>query len=291
MNWDEIIVKNFGPEFEPEVDLRGIVDLHIHSAPDIRVRRHNDIEIAALARKVGARAIVIKSHVVPTMDRAYILQQLMPEIGIYGGITLNPQVGGINPDAVEVAIFQGAKIVWLPTMHSSNGHQAAGKPGGVESVIDGKVVPELVEVLKKIAASNIVLATGHLSPREIFIVVEKAKELGVEKILINHPENRFVNMTLADQKELSGYGVFFERCYARPIGNGKYELNFADNLKAIESVGYQSTIIATDGGQVENPIWSIAMGQHLKFLRQAGLSQESIDQMIRVFPARLLGLS
>ncbi|MDR3564998.1 MAG: DUF6282 family protein [Negativicutes bacterium] len=291
MNWDEIIVKNFGPSYEPEVDLSGIVDLHIHSDPDIRKRRHNDIEIAALARKVGARAIVIKSHVVPTMDRAFILQQLMPEIGIYGGVTLNPQVGGINPDAVEVAIFQGAKIVWLPTMHSSNGYRAAGKPGGVESVVDGKVVPALVEVMKQIAKANIVLATGHLSPQEIFVVVEKAKELGVEKIIINHPENRFVNMSIADQKELSGYGVFFERCYARPVSHGNYVLNFEDNLKAIESVGYQSTIIATDGGQVENPIWSIAMGQHLSYLRQAGLSQDCIDQMIRVNPAKMLGLS
>ena len=58
-------------------------------------------------------------------------------------------------------------------------------------------------------------------------------------------------MILAQQKQLSQYGVYFERYYAtRPPGQD-YIKNFETNLKSIEVIGYQSTILATDGGQME----------------------------------------
>lgn len=48
---------------------KGIIDLHIHSAPDVRQRKMNDIELMEAGVRLGARALVIKSHLVPTMDR------------------------------------------------------------------------------------------------------------------------------------------------------------------------------------------------------------------------------
>lgn len=39
---------------------------------------------------------------------------------MFGGITLNRQVGGINPYAVESALKLGGKVVWLPTQSARN---------------------------------------------------------------------------------------------------------------------------------------------------------------------------
>ncbi|MBP2659483.1 MAG: hypothetical protein H6Q69_2515 [Firmicutes bacterium] len=271
-------------------NLDGVIDLHIHTNPDVRLRRLTDIELAQEAVRVGARAIVIKSHVVPTMDRASIAEQVVPGIRVFGGITLNPEVGGINPAAVEAAIKMGAKIVWLPTAWSAHERRISGKNDGVESVIDNQVVPSLLTVLKMVAKHNLILGTGHLSTEEILIVVEKAKELGVNKIVINHPEWWSISMPIETQKILVSYGVFFERCYATRFPGKDYEKNFMKNLAAIEAVGYESTIISTDGGQVENPMWSDALSEYLGFLANAGLSEDMMEKMTKISPANLLGL-
>lgn len=73
---------------------QGIIDLHIHSAPDVRQRKMNDLELMEAAVRLGARAIVIKSHHVPTMDRATLVNMVCRErhpeaqFTMYGGIIL-----------------------------------------------------------------------------------------------------------------------------------------------------------------------------------------------------------
>lgn len=274
-----------------KIDLTGVIDMHIHSAPDIRKRSLDDIQLSREAKRVGVRAIVIKSHLVPTMDRAWLVNQINPDVKMFGSITLNHSVGGINPYAVDTALNLGAKIVWMPTVWSSKHRELTRKSGGIETVRDGKVVPALVDVLKLIAEKNAILATGHLSSEEIFVVVEEARKQGVEKIVITHPEFFVVNMSIQDQKRMvEDYQVYLERCYAQPIGGGKYKSNLADNVHAIEEVGYESTIVSTDGGQVENPIWSQALTEYIQYLTDHHIPQYAIDTMTKRNPAKLLDL-
>ena len=269
--------------------LEGIIDIHIHTNPDLRLRRLSDLELAVEAQRVGARAIVIKSHLFTTVDRAWIAQQATPGVQIFGGIVLNPHVGGLNPVATETALKMGAKIVWLPTSWSSNERLRQGKNDGVESVVDGKVAAPLLGILEMIAEHDVALATGHLTPAESLIVVEEARKQGVNKIIINHPEWTTIDMSIADQKRLAQFDVFFERCYARNVG-GKYDKNFQRNLEAMQEIGFDSTIVATDGGQTENPVWSEALAEYIDYLSQAGVPQAAIDRMTKVNPARVLGL-
>ena len=270
--------------------LRGVIDIHIHTTPDVRQRRLSDLELAAEARRVGARAVVIKSHVVPTMARAWIAQQATPGVQVFGGVTLNPHIGGLNPLAVETAAQMGAKFVWLPTAWSANERRRKGASDGVETVADGKVLPALIEILKLIAKNGLILGTGHLTPVESLIVVEEARKQGVAKIVVNHPEWTTVDMSIDEQKTLAQFDVLFERCYARSV-DGKYETNFRRNLAAMEALGFESTIVATDGGQVENPLWSEALAEYIEFLLQAGVSPQMVDRMTKENPARLLGLA
>lgn len=46
---------------EEKVTLEGVIDMHVHTNPDLRVRAYNDFELCDAAVRVGARAIVIKS--------------------------------------------------------------------------------------------------------------------------------------------------------------------------------------------------------------------------------------
>lgn len=285
-------------EQQPKKLLRGIIDMHIHSAPDVRPRRITDIELMEAAAKSGARAVVVKSHLVPTMDRAALVNEMyirrfgnLDSFTMFGGITLNASVGGINPHAVEAALKLGAKVVWLPTNTSSNHLRKHGKSGGVETVVDGKPVPALKDVLHLIRDYNAVLATAHLSPGEILVVIEAARSAGVKKLVVTHPEFWVVGMTLEEQGRLADdYDVLFERCYAQPMGGGVYKSNLEDNVHAIREIGYRYTIISTDSGQMENPQWPDSLTEYVEYLYRAGIPEDHINYMTRKCPANLLGV-
>lgn len=272
-------------------NLKGIIDLHIHSAPDIRSRSHNDFELAEQAIEVGARAVVIKSHHSSTAERAWLVKKLYPEIDVFGSITLNRSVGGINPYAVDYALKMGAKTVWLPTIDASNHRQKEGKSGGIDVVVNDEISAELKEILKIIAEKNVILATGHLSPKEIYRVIKEAKKLGVKKMVVTHPEFHIVDLSISEQKELvNEFPVYFERTYAQPIGDGKYQLNLQTNLKAIHEVGFESTIVSTDSGQVQNPLWKMAIKDYVNFLINHGISNKELETMTKTTPGALLDL-
>ena len=58
-----------------KLSLKGVVDLHVHTAPDIRERAYTDFELLDAGVRVGARAIVIKSHHGFTVNRAYLANE------------------------------------------------------------------------------------------------------------------------------------------------------------------------------------------------------------------------
>jgi uncharacterized protein DUF6282 len=89
--------------------LEGAVDLHVHSAPDVGLRRFDDIELAREAACAGMGAILIKSHQNSTVERAFLVSRIVPEIPVYGGLVLNETVAGLNPAAVRLAMSMGAK--------------------------------------------------------------------------------------------------------------------------------------------------------------------------------------
>jgi len=106
------------PKVSPAV---GVVDLHVHSHPDVFGRNMDDIDVAQLAKARGMRGIVLKNHISETASRAALVMKVVPGIEVFGGIVLNNAVGGVNPNAVEwLHRIYGSrgKIVWLPTFES-----------------------------------------------------------------------------------------------------------------------------------------------------------------------------
>ncbi|WP_367566966.1 DUF6282 family protein [Lacrimispora sp.] len=275
--------------------------MHVHSNPDIRRRAYDDFELMEAAIGVGARAIVIKSHQGTTMDRAYLcnrhnelVHKGSNDFTMFGSITLNRQVGGINPAAVDSALRLGAKVVWLPTQSARN-HMKQNKQNPIDCVDvieNGKIVPQLKDVFRLVKDSDAVLGTAHLSPDECFRVVEAARDAGIEKIVVTHPEWWLVGMSLEDQVRIvRDYDVFLEHCFAQPMGGGKYQSNMPVNLEAIEACGYKNVIISTDGGQVENPNWEIALEQYMTYLLEQGIPLEEIHYMTHTIQERLLGIT
>ncbi len=283
-----------------KVSMKGVIDMHVHTNPDLRLRAYDDFELMEAGIRVGARAIVIKTHQGTTMDRAYLCNRHNSivhgdtnDFTMFGSITLNRVVGGINPTAVETALKLGAKVVWLPTASARN-HMLKMKqdPANcVEVVRDGKVVPELLDVFRLIKDHDAVLGTAHVSPEEAFVVVEAARDAGLKKVVVTHPEWWVVDMSVEDQvRMVRDYDVILERCYAQNMGGGKYKSNLPSNLEIIKEVGYKNVMVDTDGGQVENPHWELALEEYMQYLVDHGIPEEQVYYMTRTIPAGLLGI-
>ena len=286
--------------------LQGALDLHIHAAPDIVPRLLDDLALARAARDAGMAAIVLKSHHMLTADRAQIAQALFPDLRIFGGLALNlPACGGLNPEAVKVAIRMGARIIWLPTFSAANhikrtktrisgnlGVMSQGfKPQPVHVVgDDGVVKPELVEILKLIAEANIILATGHLSVPEIKAVVDAAVAAGVRKILVNHPELWLIGMSIEDQRELSAKGAMMEACIRSVTAPGDRDASPKSIAEQIRGVGAAHVVMATDYGQVDSPPAPEGMRWYIAQMLECGISPADIEVMMKANPSRLLGV-
>lgn len=282
--------------------LVGAIDLHVHTGPDVFPRLVSDVEAARQARDAGMRAILIKSHVTITADRAKIATEVTG-FPVYGGVALNLPVGGINPHAVEMAIRMGAKEVWMPTIHAAaylacSGHVPMFKqvlrPGlrGL-SVLDGEgnILPEVDEVLDLVAKNDVALATGYLSVRESMKLVERARALGVKTIIVTHPLATFVNFTISDMLEiLEKRATMLEHNINDTTPQIAHPIEPIKIAQAIKAVGAHRSIMATDGGQVINPPPVEMMKRFVELMLGFGGSEEEIRVMVAENPARVLGL-
>ncbi len=72
--------------------LEGAIDLHVHSAPDIDPRRYHDLELAREAAGAGMAGLLLKNHQFSTVERAWLVSQVVHDVCIFGGLVLNETV-------------------------------------------------------------------------------------------------------------------------------------------------------------------------------------------------------
>lgn len=264
----------------PVVELTGVIDLHIHTAPDVRPRSLTDLEAARQARDADMQAILIKSHVTCTADRAQIAEGAVSGVRVFGGLVLNEQVGDLNPAAVEAAVALGAAVVWLPTF----GGQP--RPGTTVLGADGELKPVVREIISLVRDADRVLATGHIGFQESLAVVAVAQDMGLPRVLITHPEWSGLNLTTEQLRALAGEGVFFEHCYL----NGRDQAGLQRIADQIRAVGVECTVLTTDLGQAGNPLPVEGMRAYIAGLLGLGFTPADIGRMAGENPALLLGL-
>ncbi len=290
------------PKVSPAV---GVIDMHVHSHPDVFGRNLDDIDVAQLARSKGMRGIVLKNHISETASRAGLVMKVVPGVEVFGGIVLNNAVGGINPAAVEwMHRFYGSrgKMVWLPTFESDKHVKTFGGPNqkGIEVAPGGKVLPAMEEILKIIARENLVLATGHIHPEEVVAVVKRGKELGVKNMIVTHAFTSVPGLSMAQAKQVVADGALLEICYLQfragpnaPLAFLVHwqQVNAKDVARAIKELGAKSIVVSTDLGQSANMTHPDGVEAAIADMKKEGISDADIDTMMRKNPARLLGLS
>jgi uncharacterized protein DUF6282 len=288
--------------------LEGAYDLQIHVGPDVIARRIDDIDCAKEFLAHGMKGFVLKSHYIQTGERAQVVTKAVPGSRVFGAITLNHSVGGLNPVAVELAGRTGCKIVWMPTVDAKN--ETAGRlDGGTEklpfwakiqrelaaegiappplSVVDeaGALVEPARRCLERIARHNMILATGHLGRSEIFALVRAAKSIGLKKVVVTHAEFPSQSLTGDEQTELADLGAIIEHCFTTyHTAKATWESAFANIRKA----GVARALISTDLGQTINPPVAEGFAIFAQRLLDAGFSADEVRTMAVTNPARLV---
>jgi hypothetical protein len=254
------------------------------------------------------KGFVLKSHYAPTYERAKVVTKAVPGIKAMGAITLNHSVGGLNPVALEIAGRSGNKIVWMPTVDAQN--ETAGRTDGPTDKLpfwakiqrelsatgiappplsvlgpDGKITAATRGCLEIIAKHDMILATGHLSKKEIRELVKTAKEMKVKRVMVTHAEFPSQNMTADEQLEAANMGAMIEHCFTTMYTNkAPWDAYYAN----VRKVGPERIVLSTDLGQTINPPVAEGFAMFAQKMLDAGFTAADVRRMCVTNPTEII---
>jgi hypothetical protein len=252
--------------------------------------------------------IVLKSHMFPTVGRAYHLRNVVPGIEIFPSITLNYAVGGLNPLAIESAAQQGAKVLFMPTWSAANDIERGGmskhlrhfldraestlRPGtGIRLTgTDGKLTQQTRECLDCARQYKMTICTGHVSPQESIALALGAKDYGIDEIIFSHPDSGSVGARREEIRDMCELGAVCEFCALGclpPI----QRIRPKDFAEIVSEIGSDKVVLTTDYFFDWAPPGAETMRMLIGSFLALGMSEETVRKMVRDNPARLLGIS
>jgi hypothetical protein len=278
---------------KPQRSLAGVIDIHCHCGPDSLPRTIDAIDLAQIAKQRGMRGIVIKNHYEPTAAMAYVARKVVPGIEVFGGITLNLAVGGINAQAVDhMARVAGGfgRFVWMGSLDTEAHVRCTGESRpSVPLFRNGELLPEVKDVLQMIARHSLILETGHSTAEEVLALIREAKAQGVTRIVVTHAMIAPIHMHVDHMLQAAANGAWIEFVYNGLVGPFK-EFELSDYAKAIRAIGVDRCVLSSDLGQPVNPVHPDGLAAFFDGLENEGFSSAEIDKMSKINPALILGL-
>lgn len=289
-----------------ELRIVDAIDMHCHFGPDaiggpIRPDDHSvtGVDAACEALASGHRAIVLKSHSFASPALAAQIEQAVPGLRVFGGICTDQPTGGLNVDAVDIALRMGARIVWLPTIHSHQDYlngkaEMLGIRGEGLRVIDadGKPCPEVKAIFDLVKQYDAILATGHVTAVEHYAVIKTFAREG--KLLVTHAGEHMAgpHLNAEQSRELADLGATIELtaqcCHAVFGVPGK---SASDMAAMIRTIGPERCTLSSDYGWTTTlPHPAAGLQDFFEKLWAAGITEDELTLMAATNPARMLGL-
>lgn len=273
--------------------LTGAIDLHAHFGPDAFQRQWDAFEIARMMQARGMRGAVFKNHFSESAGLAYLIRKYAaPHLEAFGGLALNAEVGGINPMAVRYfAAVEGkyAKIVWMPTHDAEHEVVYSRETRPFVAVAKNNVLlPAVLEVLDLIKQHDLTLATGHVTPSEMLLLVGEAKKRGIAHVIVTHPGlgPMFTDPSIDQLRQAVAMGAKIEVVATALQGKDRNGV-----IAMVKTLGVDHCFVSSDSGLVGTLNHPDALVTAIHILRKAGFSERALDTLFRKNPARLIGLS
>ena len=288
--------------------LRGAIDSHVHCCPHINGRTVTVFDAVREAAKAGLGGIGLMDVFANSSGLAALAMKELDDLGVevFGGIILEPYVGGISTRVVEAALDMGygpgtgARFVSLPCHHTRFVAQSEGRdPAYVATCLaiplKGVLPDPLGEIMERVADKDVVFNTGHLTGEECIRVVEEAAKRGVRQILC--PASYF---TTDEAREVVGLGAFVEFAFfvmshATQVGTTMIDsekhcfspVTLASVVEKIRAVGPEHTVLSSDSGSFILPPPVEALREWLLMIESEDFSRDDIRRMVAENPAML----
>jgi len=274
--------------------LVGAIALHAHHDPDSYPRSIDAFDVARLAKERGMRAIVLKNHYTETAGLAFLARKYAtPGFEVFGSVTLDSPVGGVNPQAVRYMVDVAGgygRIVWMPTHDSEHEvrYNKESRPS-VSVSHNGALLPQVHEVIGIVAQHDLALATGHVTPDEALQILRAAKAAGVKRLIVTHPmlDPQFTDMSLDQLRVAAELGAFIEITGGAVARDGTPKMRA---LAAIRAIGARSFFVGSDAGLLGRENHTDTLALAAKALRAAGVAESDLDLMFKDNPAFLVNL-
>ena len=199
--------------------LDGAVDFHMH----VGFGRIDPLAQLKLASRAGMRGIVFKISQFPTVEMARIANQAVRDWAeregvrpaeAFGGLVLGAMGGGINLRLARRIIKIGGRVIWLPVLESAQHlERAVGRSSedarrkGVYVLAGGRLIPQVMELIKIVADADVALSLGHLGPEEMMAVAEEIDKAGFKKGFVDHPFNPPLQLSEQNLYDLAQAGL------------------------------------------------------------------------------------
>jgi hypothetical protein len=298
--------------------LIGAIDGHVHACPHLNGRSVDVFEAVEQAAAAGMRAIGLMDNFCSSVGYAALARRRLSHLGVevFGGVILEPQVGGLSVDVVRAAIgvgypdgenrhaADGARFVSLPTHHTRTVAQAEGRDAAYVAAClaipeRGPLPDALAAILDLVAAHDIALNTGHLSAAETVRLVELAQARGVTRLLC--PANYF---TPDDARALTALGAcvefsFFFVTHATQVGLTHVDaekhrvdpVTLPRLIELIAAVPPEQVVLSGDCGVSVLPPPVEGLREFLWSLKLSGVPETTLRRAVGDNPARLFRLA
>jgi Family of unknown function (DUF6282) len=287
-------VRGLAPGVE-QARLEGAIDVHVHADPcSLIVRSQDFTDVALECAGAGMRAVIRKDHLYSTVGEAHAIQRhidylvdtgaLARRIEVYGGI---PTRFAAEPALIKDALrFPELKKIW------------ANPVGGVPLVEEGRVKPAVLDLITmardhgigiNLGAPNHSAAYAGVSDYDgLAPLVEAVARIGA-KACLDHPLSAF---DVDEIEKLTPDGVYAGLfCFPSLPSIIKAPLSDpAETLELVRRIGAERCLVASDVGTLLEPSTMESLRLMIRFLLGLGISGHDVDLMLKVNPAKLIGL-
>ena len=287
--------------------LRGAVDSHVHCCPHINLRSITLFDAVRAAAKAGLQGLGLMDVFSNTSGLAALANRELGHLGVevFGGVILEPYVGGLSIRTVETALKMGyggggARFISLPCHHTAFVARTEGRSSAfVEDCLSiperGELPDPLPEIIDLCISAGAVFNLGHLSGTEAVRVAEAAAQRGCKTMLapagyLSENEAEAVVSTGA-MLEYS----FFVFSHATTVPQTMIDAerhcfpraDFDRALTIIRRVGSRNVVVSSDSGALVLPPPVEALREFIVMMTSCGIDTADIRRMVRDNPSRL----
>jgi hypothetical protein len=227
------------------------------------------------------------------------------------GVTMDNKPPSV--DKLRRNLTEGVAGVWLPVFnHANTYNKVGGKTRWIDPDADadahtdplpwadavkhgyymlddnGKLKPLFDEIVRTVADHDVALFFGHATHPEIRALAELVDKLGFKRAVIDHPFSPFVDLSVAEMKELVRVGIYMNFTY-----DELSPLLGVDPKKmydAIRAIGVERVTLSSDAGE---PLFSHSvecMRLIRGYMEAFGLTAAELHTVCSTNPSKIVGL-